>query len=245
MKTTFIYSLSDPDTKEIRYIGKANNLKLRLWSHIHEAKHNLRNLHKCNWIKLLLKNGKKPIIEVIEEVVIEEWIDCEKYWIAQFKAWGFNLINKTEGGECGIISENCKKARSTSKNMGHKKGEYKHSEETKAIIREKRAFQSFSAKTRKKMSEASIGKLKSEQHKKHISEGKLGIKLSKEHIRNIKLGKYKPIKEISANGIITIWEKAEDIAKFYNTLTCMVRKKVNNENMKSQKLKNKFYYINN
>ena len=94
MKTTFIYSLSDPDTNEVRYIGKANNLKYRLWAHIHEAKHDLRNQHKCNWIKTLLDKDKKPVIDVIEEVSMDDWQSCEIYWISQFTAWGFNLINK-------------------------------------------------------------------------------------------------------------------------------------------------------
>lgn len=32
--TTFIYTLSDPRTNEIRYIGKANNISKRLFSHL-------------------------------------------------------------------------------------------------------------------------------------------------------------------------------------------------------------------
>jgi predicted GIY-YIG superfamily endonuclease len=160
MKTTFIYSLSDPDTNEVRYIGKANNLKYRLWAHIHEAKHNLRNQHKCNWIKTLLDKDKKPVIDIIEEVSMDDWQAREIYWISQFTAWGFNLINKTKGGECGVISENCKKALSECKNRGHKKGEFNHSEETKALIREKRALQVITDEHRKNISKGSTRKIK-------------------------------------------------------------------------------------
>jgi hypothetical protein len=171
MKTTFIYTLSDPDTLEIRYVGKANDIKYRLWSHIHEAKRNSRNLRKCNWIKKLLAQGKKPIIDIIEEVPIESWKDSEIYWISQFKAWGFNLINMTSGGECGIISENCKKALSKSK-RGHVKGTFKHSEETKALIREKRALQVITEEHRNKISDKMKGVKKTEEHRKNISKGK-------------------------------------------------------------------------
>lgn len=185
MKTTFIYSLSDPNTNEIRYIGKANNLKYRLWSHIHEAKHDLRNQHKCNWIKTLLNEGKKPVIAIVEEVSIDNWQACEIYWISQYTAWGFNLINKTKGGECGVISENCKKALSLSKKRGHVKGTFKHSEETKALIREKRALQIITEEQKRKVSEKMTGVEKSDTHKKNISKGRKGIKFSKEHVNNI------------------------------------------------------------
>ena len=185
MKTTFIYSLSDPNTTEIRYIGKANNLKYRLWSHIHEAKHDLRNQHKCNWIKTLLNEGKKPVIEIVEEISIDNWQACEVYWISQFTAWDFNLINKTKGGECGVISENCRKALSLSKKRGHLKGKFKHSEETKALIKEKRALQIITEEQKRKVSEKMIGVKKSDSHKENISKGRKGMKFTKEHINNI------------------------------------------------------------
>ena len=185
MKTTFIYSLSDPDTNEVRYIGKANNLKYRLWAHIHEAKHNLRNQHKCNWIKTLLDKDKKPVIDIIEEVSMDDWQAREIYWISQFTAWGFNLINKTKGGECGVISENCKKALALSKKRGHVKGTFKHSEETKALIRVKRALQVVTEEHKRKVSEKMLGVKKSDSHKENISKGRKGIKFSEEHINNI------------------------------------------------------------
>lgn len=166
-KTTFIYTLSDPDTLEVRYVGKANNIKYRLWAHLTEAKKDSRNLRKCNWIKKLLAQGKKPIIEIVEEVSIEFWKESEMYWISQFKAWGFNLINMTKGGECGVISENCKKALAKSK-RGHVKGTFKHSEETKALIKQKRALQVISEEHRKNISLAMKGVKKSDEHRKNM-----------------------------------------------------------------------------
>ena len=185
MKTTFIYSLSDPDTFEIRYIGKANNLKYRLWAHLNEAKNDKKNLHKCNWINSLLIKGKKPIIEIVEEVSITDWQFYERYWILQFSAWGFNLINKTKGGECGIISENCRKALSLSKKRGHVKGTFKHSEETKALIRAKRSLQVITEEQKIKVSQKMLGVKKSDSHKNNISKSRKGIRFTEEHIKKI------------------------------------------------------------
>lgn len=48
--------------------------------------------------------GLKPIIEIIDEVPVSEWEFWEIYWISQFKTWGFDLTNGTEGGDC-VINE--------------------------------------------------------------------------------------------------------------------------------------------
>ena len=34
----------------------------------------------------------------IDEVPTEDWEYWEKYWIAQYKSWGFKLENITHGG---------------------------------------------------------------------------------------------------------------------------------------------------
>ncbi len=91
----FIYSLTDPITNEIRYIGKANDLKERLTGHYYPY----GNTYKDNWIKKLKKEGLKPIIEELDYVIKSEWKFWEKYWISQFKTWGFRLTNLTDGGE--------------------------------------------------------------------------------------------------------------------------------------------------
>lgn len=95
---TFIYTLSDPDTNEIRYVGKSNNPKYRLRKHIELSKQDKNKTHKENWILSLLNKNLKPIIEIIDEVSIDEWEFWEIYWIYQFKTWGFNLTNTTTGG---------------------------------------------------------------------------------------------------------------------------------------------------
>lgn len=91
----YIYTLSNPITNEVRYIGKTNNISKRYSAHI---KDNSKS-YKSSWIKSLLNNNVLPIIEILEE--FDNEIDCyesEKYWIEQFINWGFRLTNLQIGG---------------------------------------------------------------------------------------------------------------------------------------------------
>lgn len=102
MKTTNIYILIDPETQQVRYVGKANNVSERYKAHLNRARNH--QIHKLNWINSLKRKGLKPIIEVVDIVPIDEWVFWETYWIAQFKSWGFNLINYTIGGDGATFS---------------------------------------------------------------------------------------------------------------------------------------------
>ncbi len=97
--TTFIYTLSDKNG-HIRYIGKTNTPRKRIYSHIQECKTSNKS-HKINWIKSLLAKNEVPIIDILEEVSIDDWKNSEIYWIEQFRQWGFNLTNLTNGGQGG------------------------------------------------------------------------------------------------------------------------------------------------
>jgi len=112
-----IYALTD-GKGDIRYIGKTSQyLKQRLYNHIVETKSNKKS-HKISWIKSLLNKGERPVIEVIDEVPESEWEFWEKYWIEQFKVWGFRLTNLTSGGQGGNDFKHTKKAK---KKMQHAK----------------------------------------------------------------------------------------------------------------------------
>lgn len=94
-----IYTLSHPITNEIRYIGKTKfSLEKRLkYGHLRDL--NKYNNKRVNWIKSLKSLGLEPKIELLEEVSKDQWINSEIYWISQFKAWGFRLVNMTDGGD--------------------------------------------------------------------------------------------------------------------------------------------------
>jgi len=94
----FIYTLSDPISNEIKYIGKTKNPKDRLQRHMtpYSLKQSWQSKNK--WLRYLKNNGLKPIMEVLDEGDENNIDDLEIYWIAQFKTWGFKLKNETNGG---------------------------------------------------------------------------------------------------------------------------------------------------
>lgn len=101
--TVKIYVLKDPDSGEIRYVGKTiQKLKYRLASHYCRQR-NYKQSNSFNhteaWVSSLRNQGKKPTIELLEEVEFEYWIDKERYYIQYFKDLGFNLTNHSVGGD--------------------------------------------------------------------------------------------------------------------------------------------------
>jgi len=95
----YIYTLSDPILKEVKYIGKTKNLKDRLSRHMQPS--NLKRLWnpKNKWLKYLKNNNLMPIMEFLDQGDEDNIDDLEIYWISQFKQWGFNLKNSTIGGQ--------------------------------------------------------------------------------------------------------------------------------------------------
>lgn len=73
------------------------------------------NTHKEQWISGLIKNGLKPLIEILDVVDSDNWVFWERYWISQFRAWGFELTNIGIGGEGGNCTQEIRKKISESK----------------------------------------------------------------------------------------------------------------------------------
>jgi len=94
-KTVFIYALKEPDTGEIRYIGKAEDVNKRYANHFADRETN----HRTNWIKSLVARGLKPDLEILDEVPEEYWRQWEVAWIEYFRESGAKLVNGTAGGD--------------------------------------------------------------------------------------------------------------------------------------------------
>lgn len=90
---TFIYSLADPETGHIRYVGKSNQPEYRLKTH-RRAEHS----KKGRWVAGLTKRGLRPVMEVLDEVPDADWIFWEQHWIQVVEGWGFRLLNMDRGG---------------------------------------------------------------------------------------------------------------------------------------------------
>lgn len=96
--TVYIYGLQDPETKEIRYIGKANNPNVRYRQHIKGGC--LNNQHKRGWINALGKRGLKPELIILETTDDKNWEMREKYWIKFGIDNDWPLTNISSGGKC-------------------------------------------------------------------------------------------------------------------------------------------------
>jgi hypothetical protein len=136
-----IYTLSEPETGEVRYIGKTKHeLASRLYQHIHEK----TKCHRYYWIQKLIKSNKRPVIELVDLVPGNNWQFWERFYISLFKSWGFNLCNNTEGGE-GIDG-------------------YKHTDETKCKLRAAQLGKKHTKASIKKMKDRTM----SEENKNKV-----------------------------------------------------------------------------
>lgn len=151
----FIYTLTDPRTKVIRYVGKTNNLAVRLAMHLCEK----RGTHKNNWLAQLRDLGLRPIMDVIEECTEETWPERERFWISHFRQMGLPLTNLDSGGNHG---------RSLC-------------EETKNKIRQKAIGRKQSTESIAKMKVTKLANLTPER-RENLRQAQLGKKQSKETI---------------------------------------------------------------
>lgn len=97
MKTAFIYFLGDPRNLNKGYVGKTGDPKTRLPRHLSESRK--KNFHRANWICALVTQGLKPTFDVIAEVEHNNWEFWERSYIRLYRGLGFELVNKTPGGE--------------------------------------------------------------------------------------------------------------------------------------------------
>lgn len=96
MKMTYIYGLYVTENN-IRYVGKTDNLKKRLYEHILNSKY--KKTHKDIWIQKELNNGNTIKIVLLEEVLDENWKAAEIKWMEYYKT--NNLTNHAKGGMGG------------------------------------------------------------------------------------------------------------------------------------------------
>lgn len=142
IKNVHIYVLKDPETGEVRYVGKTKQtLRIRLRGHLSDKRIN----HRSCWIKSLKTRNLIPIMESIELVSDEAWQEREKYWIQHYKELGAKLVNGNDGGTGG----------------------HDPSAETRAKIGV--ASRNRSKETRAKIGAAHAGKELSAEHKANLS----------------------------------------------------------------------------
>lgn len=99
-KQVAIYELLDPGTLDKRYVGKSIHINMRYSQHVNGYRLN-PTCHADYWKLSLIRREVKPILQIIEIVSEEFWIERERFWIKQRRFEGWNLVNSTDGGEGG------------------------------------------------------------------------------------------------------------------------------------------------
>jgi hypothetical protein len=186
----YIYGLIDPRDDEIRYVGKANDPDKRYIDHF--KPYSLKKkTYKNNWLKCLRDLELKPILIILEQVSIEDWIIKEREWISYFGR--DNLTNGTDGGDgmndsTGEIGKKISESRKGIvfsdehlKNMSISHMGYKRSEESKKKTGDAHRGVPRTEETKRKLSEINKGRFVSEETRKRQSEARKGIPISEEH----------------------------------------------------------------
>jgi group I intron endonuclease len=132
---TYIYILRHPETFEVKYVGKTNNINRRFAQH--KSKKCLEKTGSkklASWILKLLSNDLLPIMEIIEECE-DNWAEREKYWIFYYS--NTNLCNLSEGGE-GVGHNDSTKSKIKNSLLGRKRSDEEKQSISKAMIGIKR-----------------------------------------------------------------------------------------------------------
>jgi hypothetical protein len=179
----YIYTLSDPRTGQVRYVGKTLYITGRFNHHLKRA---TPTTHKGCWILGLRKLGLEPEIDVVDFIPANDtaafWA-AEQFWIETFRAMGCKLTNLMEGGRGGARMSDESRAKASAsakakwaamtpeqlKEWGAKFKGRKASEETKEKMRAARAAVPDSARQSIKRAHAEMSPEKKAEWKAKIS----------------------------------------------------------------------------
>lgn len=95
--TEFIYTLSDPRDKRIRYVGRTSDVQARYFGHLSTK----GSTEKDIWIDELRQLGIRPEMSVIEKITYTTPVQeaqkpstRERFWVEHFEQSGEPLLNK-------------------------------------------------------------------------------------------------------------------------------------------------------
>lgn len=86
-----IYSLADPTTQEVRYVGVSRDAEERFSFHITFCCK--RDTPVRRWVDDLLEQSLKPTMQILQRGKGTSYYRVEKAWISKFKEAGANLLN--------------------------------------------------------------------------------------------------------------------------------------------------------
>jgi len=207
----YLYTLKDPITNIVKYVGYSKNPKRRLWEHIRDAKRGLKTYKSC-WVKSLLDIQQVPIMEIIKDCEYHEDILVEEInLIRNLKEENIQLTNLTNGGDGRSGVKLPDDHTFLNYNLGRK----------------------MSDDSRKKLSESRKGIKFTDDHRKKLSLKKIGISRSVESINKQILTTSIKI-EVIIGDVHHIFDKKKDAVKFTGVNANQIDKLIK-ENKKSRK----------
>lgn len=96
-KPRYIYSLSDPESGDVKYVGATVNPMKRLSVHCSPSAR--KGVELGHWLSGLLNRGVRPVLCVLERVDGPEWGERETWWIQRYRERGHELLNRNAGGD--------------------------------------------------------------------------------------------------------------------------------------------------
>jgi hypothetical protein len=94
----FVYGLVDPETKQVRYVGKAGDPRERYYQITSRARVALRKGYTDRltpadeWVAELIANDQLPELIIFAEIPRHEILDVERAFISVFSAYG-DIVN--------------------------------------------------------------------------------------------------------------------------------------------------------
>ena len=165
--SVLIYTLSDPKTGDVRYVGKTvKALRDRLHNHVACAKRGNKS-YRSAWIRQLACDGLRPEIRLIDVVApCDDWAARERLWIDRYRNSGARLTNLTNGGEgChGLIPSAETRQKRSVKMLGRV-----ISQEQRALHSRMMTGRKLSDEHKAKVSAAVKGTVKSEETRRKLS----------------------------------------------------------------------------
>jgi group I intron endonuclease len=215
LKTCGIYCIESPTGRV--YTGKSKDIAERFRDY--------RRLVNCkkqpaiyrSLLKYGVENHKFIIIEELPNATNEELNLWETIWIARFRAFGFTVLNLTDGGDGGATS------------WGRKM-----TDKNKKALSEANRGRKFSHEHKAKLSAAWVGRVVSDETKQKISKALTGKKISeetREKYRKRMIGNKMPAETREKIRITRTGRKhsPESIAKMTGRIPWNKNKKLKNE----------------
>lgn len=213
---SYLYTLNCPFTKQIKYVGVSIQPKKRFNTHLSKARKST-STRKRAWIKGLLNQNLKPILNIISEHDRDMIHEIEKSFILECKNKNIELYNLTSGGEIKKEVSQSTKDKLRQANLGKKQ-----SVETIQKRVEKLKGQKRTEDVKKKLSENQKGvnnsMIKSgagfSKQIEAMRKANIGRKRDKSIVRKIADKLSKPVIQLDLGGnFVKEWKSMMDIQR--------------------------------